>query len=325
MVTGRIKQKWRPTLALVLGFTLATVLCLPMVGIIAVRFLVPAVGYQRAVIAVAVGVVLVVAAVGWTLWRVLLRPIKALASRTEEVKAGLPGALNPLDHYGTVEMQALGQAMLDMGRVLQGREAVLRSYADHATHELKSPLTVMRGAAELLAGRGLRAKDRERLVGRIDQAAERMTALLDAQRMLARAQEPFAAGHTRLSQLLPSLQLEHPGVQLVQGPDADLPMAADGLRLVLGHLLGNAASHGATEVQINAVPDGFEVVDNGPGVSEGNRARIFDPFFTTCREEGGTGMGLPIVRRILQAHGAEITLAANTHQGPSGARFVVTF
>lgn len=321
MSTRRIRQKWRPTLALVLGFTLATVLCLPMAGIIAVRFLVPAVGYQRAVIAVAVMVVLVVAAVGWTLWRVLLRPITTLAARTEAVKSGQPGALLPLDHYGTVEMQALGQAILDMGRVLQGREAVLRSYADHATHELKSPLTVMRGAAELLAGDGLGPDDRDRLVARIDQAAERMTALLDAQRMLARAQEPFATGHTRLSALLPGLQLEHPAVQLVQGPDADLPMAADGLRLVLGHLLGNAASHGASEVRIGATQDGFEVADDGPGVSEGNRARIFDPFFTTRREGGGTGMGLPIVRRMLQAHGGDIVLAPSD----AGARFVVTW
>ena len=321
MTTGRIRQKWRPTLALVLGFTLATVLCLPMAGIIAVRLLVPLIGYQRAVIAVAVLVVLVVAGVGWTLWRVLLRPIQTLAARTVAVKSGAPGALLPLEHYGTVEMQALGQAMLDMGRVLQGREAVLRSYADHATHELKSPLTVMRGAAELLAGEGLGAQDRERLVGRIDQAAERMTALLDAQRMLARAQEPFVTGRTRLGRLMPGLQAEHPGLQLILNADAEQPMAADGLRLVLGHLLGNAASHGATQVQISATLDGFDVADNGPGVSEGNRARIFDPFFTTRREGGGTGMGLPIVRRMLQAHGGDIGLAPGT----GGARFVVTF
>lgn len=321
MTSGRIRRKWRPSLALVLGFTLATVLCLPMVGIIAVRMLSPALGYIRAVTAVAILVMLVAALVGWTLWRVLLRPIKTLASRTAAVKAGIPGALNPLDHYGTVEMQALGQAMLDMGRVLQGREAVLRSYADHATHELKSPLTVMRGAAELLAGEGLGAADRARLVGRIDQAAERMTALLDAQRMLARAQEPFATGRTRLSQLVPGLQLVHPALDLVLEADAEQPMAADGLRLVLGHLLGNAASHGATEVRIRSNPDGFEVADNGHGISAGNRARIFDPFFTTRREAGGTGMGLPIVRRMLQAHGADIALAP----GGPGARFVVTF
>ena len=67
--------------------------------------------------------------------------------------------------------------------------------------------------------------------------------------------------------------------------------------------------------------DGFEVADNGPGVSDGNRARIFDPFFTTRRDRGGTGMGLPIVRRMLQAHGGDIVLAPD---GP-GSRFVITY
>ena len=60
--------------------------------------------------------------------------------------------------------------------------------------------------------------------------------------------------------------------------------------------------------------------DDGPGVSEGNRARIFDPFFTTRREAGGTGMGLPIVKRMLQAHGAEIALIAG-----EGAGFEITY
>ena len=90
---------------------------------------------------------------------------------------------------------------------------------------------------------------------------------------------------------------------------------------MLGHLLDNAAAHGATEVRINPTAAGFEVADNGPGVSDGNRARIFDPFFTTRRDRGGTGMGLPIVRRMLQAHGGDIALLAD---GP-GARFVVTW
>jgi signal transduction histidine kinase len=50
------------------------------------------------------------------------------------------------------------------------------------------------------------------------------------------------------------------------------------------------------------------VSDNGMGISPGNAARIFDPFFTTRREEGGTGMGLVIVRNALRAHGGEIRL-----------------
>ncbi len=318
-----ITRKWRPTLGVVVAVTLAVVLALPLGGIVAVRYLWPMMGefgYQKAVIAVSALIVLAVSALGWVLVRLLLRPVQALAARGEAIKAGRDGALDPLPHYGTVEMQQMGQAMLDMGRVLQGREAVLRSYADHVTHELRSPLTVLRGAAELLDDEELSQDQRRQLIDRIDQATDRMSALLDAQRALARAQDPFAVGSCRLSRLVDGLRPEFPGLSLIVASDADLPLAADGLRLVLEHLLSNAAAHGARRVTLTATADSLRVADDGPGVSAGNRERIFDPFFTTRRDKGGTGMGLPIVRRMLQAHGADIELA----EGP-GAIFDLRF
>jgi len=314
-------RKWRPSLGLTLALTLAAVLCLPLAGIVAVRYLFPVIGYREAVIAVGAGVVLVTAVVGWALWRLLLRPITALADRAEAVKRGEVGADVLLAHYGTQEMERMGRAVMDMGRVLQSREAVLRSYADHATHELKSPLTVLRGAAELLDSDGLSAQDRARLLERIDEAADRMTALLDAQRMLARAQEPLAGGESRIGPLMEGLQMDHAALTLLLEADAPLPMAQHGLRLVLDHLLSNAAAHGARVVRLRAVAGQLRVADDGPGVSEGNRDRIFDPFFTTRREAGGTGMGLPIVRRMLEAHGARIRL----EEGERGAVFLVEF
>ncbi len=316
----RIAVKWRPPLALVVACTVCAMLGLPAIGIYAVRYLWPVMGYREAVYLVGGSIAVTALLFGWVLWRVLLRPIQALVERTHGITHGEAGALGPLPHYGTAEMQVLGQAMLDMGRVLQGREAVLRSYADHVTHELKSPLTVLRGAAELLDTPGLKARDRRALLARIDEAADRMTALLDAQRALARAQEPLAVGSCRVGLIVPELQREHPAVTLKVEADGEVPMAADGLRLVLAHLVSNAGAHGATEVRL-AVSDGaLTVADNGPGVSDGNRARIFDPFFTTRREAGGTGMGLPIVRRMLQAHGGDIRLV----EGP-GAVFEVVF
>ena len=181
---------------------------------------------------------------------------------------------------------------------------------------------VLRGAAELLDSPDLSDADRAQLLGRIDEAADRMTALLDAQRTLARAKEPMGLGHSRIGPLMSDLQMDHPGVSLCLEADAVLPLGPDGLRLVLDHLLGNSAAVGAQNVRIWAEPGRLTVVDDGPGISPGNRDRIFDPFFTTRREEGGTGMGLPIVRRMLEAHGAEILLSP---EGPPGATFVVLF
>ncbi len=313
----QIRAKWRPTLALVVACTLTLVLCLPVLAILAVQ---PAGLARTDALAPAAGLVLLgTALLGYVLWRIILRPVRELALRAEAMKRG--AGVEPLAHYGTAETMALGQAMLDMGRVLQGREAVLRSYADHATHELKSPLTVLRGAAELLDQPDLSAADRTRLLERIDEAADRMSALLDAQRALAAAQEPLTRGRARIGPMLGHLRRDHPALRLSLEGDAALPLSSEGLRLVLDHLLGNAAAQGAASATIRASTGRLEVQDDGPGVSPGNAGRIFDPFFTTRRDAGGTGMGLAIVRRMLEAHGAEIGL----EDSATGARFVVRF
>ena len=308
----RIDPKWRPSLALVLGCTLAAVLVLPVAGIVAVRYLFPLIGYQEAVIAVSLAVVAVAAFVGYVLWRILLRPITALAARADAIRTGEAAALDPLAHYGTREMRDLGQAMRQMGQVLQGREMVLRSYADHVTHELKSPLTAVQGAVELLADPDLPAAERARLLSNVDGAARRMTDLIEAQKAFAKAHDPVAGGMSEVAAALPDQSAVT--VRLTGASRVGLPEPV--LRVVLEHLVSNAAAHGATEVTIEAGEAGLTITDNGPGISDGNRARIFDPFFTTRRDAGGTGMGLAIVRRMLQAQGADIAL----EPGP-GARF----
>lgn len=316
----RVIRKWRPPLTLVIGGTLAVVLGLPVLGIAWFRMAGNILGWlETAQLFAAVGIVatLILAVL---LWRLVLRPMRKLAVYARAVDEGRFDVPAPVQ-FGTAEFGDLGRSVIDMAESLRGREAVLRSYADHATHELKGPLTVLRGAAELLDSPSLEPEDRSRLLARIDEAADRMSALLDAQRVLARAQEPMARGQSRIGPLLQEMQADHPDLRLVMEADAVLPLSSDGLRLVLDHLFGNAAGHGATEVRIEARPGVLRVTDDGPGVSPGNRDRIFDPFFTTRRDAGGTGMGLPIVRRMLEAHGARIAL----EDSAGGACFVVRF
>ena len=303
-------MKWRPPLALVLGCTILSVLGLSYGGIVAVRYLFPVIGYQEAVVVTGLVVLALAGVVGWVLWRVLLRPITALAAQADAVRRG-DGRLEPPAHHGTAEMFRMGEAVRAMGRSLQSREAVLRSYADHVTHEMRGPLTVLRGAAELLSDPALTEDDRAALTARIDGAAARMEALIAAQRALARAHDPVAPGTAWVSDVLPE------GASLSR--DGVVPLPVEVLRAVLSHLVGNALAHGARTVTVAAEPDRLTVADDGPGVSEGNADRIFEPFFTTRRETGGTGMGLSIVRRMLEAQGAAITLEA---PGP-GARFVI--
>lgn len=297
---------------MVVGGTVSVVLWLPIIGILIMRRMGPTTGWDEALVISAGGVALSALILGWMLWRVLWRPITELRDRARGLREGRADALDPLAHYGTAELQGLGQTVLDMGRVLQSREAVVRGYADHVTHEMKSPLTVVRGAAELLASPDLPAEERARLIARIDSAVDRMTALLEAQRSLARAQEPAAQGSCRVSDV---------GAEVEVVRDGEVPLPQSACQLVLEHLSSNARAHGADRVTVSVAPGRMVVSDDGPGISAGNRERIFEPFFTTRRDDGGTGMGLSIVRRILEAHGATIALVSSD----VGATFEVRF
>ena len=92
------------------------------------------------------------------------------------------------------------------------------------------------------------------------------------------------------------------------------------MSVVMTHLVNNARAYGSTDITASLNGDMLVVSDNGPGISQENRDRIFDPFFTTRRDDGGTGMGLPIVRRLLATQGATIALG----DGP-GVTFVIRF
>ena len=90
------------------------------------------------------------------------------------------------------------------------------------------------------------------------------------------------------------------------------PRRVDVLDSILINLIDNARRHGGpgVEVEIRAESRGgfgrIEVIDDGPGISESNLARVFERFFTTRRDEGGSGLGLPIVRSLIEAHGGRI-------------------
>jgi len=308
-VPRRVTAKWRPPLALVLGGTLAAVFLLPLVGIGYFRVAGGVLGWAETTWLIGWMALIATVILGWLLWRLVLRPVRTLTEFAESEGEGAAPT-----HFGTPEFSTLGATVLDMTTRLRGREAVLRSYADHVTHELKSPLSAIRGAAELLDTSDLAEADRSRLLGNITTATERMEHLLADQRAFAQAHEPLGDGNCQLSDI--AADMPHTKVST----DGTVALPADMLKIVLGHLHRNAMEHGASQLFLEIAGDSLIVADDGPGVSDGNRDRIFDPFFTTKRDSGGTGMGLAIVRRMLEAHGASIDLV----DGP-GAQFEIRF
>ena len=258
-------------------------------------------------------VLMFTALIGSLFWRFVSRPLHGLIGQVDRIAEGDPGALAPLPHYGTSEVAKLGRTVLNMAQTLTDRQQAVQTFTAHVTHELKSPLTSVTGAAELLIEQidRMTEAERNRFLSNIAHDSQRMTRLLERLRDLAAARLPTNAGEARLSDVSDGLTARFAGLALAfDGGNRDLPMTEEALKIALTHLIENSAAHQATQVTITAAQDRegayLDIADNGEGISAANRAKILEPFFTTRRDAGGTGMGLSIVDSMLAAQGGRI-------------------
>ena len=316
----RVRPKWRPSLGLVVVAVLLAVLALPAAVVVWFRALDGSVSEMGPIEFGALGLALVLTLIiAFVLTRTITGPIDALMRRSEEIGRGGRSAIRPLASYGTREIARLSQSFLDLAGRLVDRSEYTQSFAAHVSHELKSPLTAIRGAAELLrdeeADPKMTAAERRRFLDHIIADADRLTTLLGRLRDLAHAELPMAAGQTSVAAIAEELSRRFPALGVVPAGDTARPLALslEAAVVIFNHLAENAAQHGATRLEITAAAhaDGtsITIADNGTGISPGNRPLVLQPFFTTRREQGGTGMGLDIARAMLNAHGGSIRLA----------------
>jgi PAS domain S-box-containing protein len=218
------------------------------------------------------------------------------------------------------------------------RLATLGELAAGVVHELNNPLTSITVYAEFLVrkleSQGADAPDIEKL-RRIGASAQRILRfsrdLVQYARPSGKEHEPVdLAGVVRQSVSICEHLVERGGIALTVDLHPELPViqAVGGqLEQVLINLITNAV-HAVEEggrVTVRARPDGedlvrLEVGDSGPGVPEASREKIFEPFFTTKADGKGTGLGLPIVRNIVEAHRGTISV---TRSDLGGALFSV--
>ncbi|MBO6898074.1 MAG: sensor histidine kinase [Shimia sp.] len=263
--------------------------------------------------------------IGFVFWRFITRPIHALIARTQTT--GSNGQRwQPLEHYGTREIETLSHSFQSLTERLQNKQDALKTYTAHVTHELKSPLTAVKGAAELLAEEDMTPSQRRMFLENIARNTQRMEELLTSMRAFSLADQSALSGETHLNTIVPDLSSRFDPVRIsVKGADTALPIHIDTLRIILTHLLENAQQHGASEVTFIAEREtagaSLTISDNGNGISDGNRDKVLTPFFTTRREQGGTGMGLNIVTSTLEALGGSLTLLATER----GTAFRISF
>lgn len=273
-------------------------------------------------------ILLMTAAIGYILTRTIKGPVNDLNSRSKRIARGDRSAIGPLRKNGSRELYDLSHAIQDMAKKLFDRADYISTFATHVSHELKSPLTSIHGAAELLrdAHKDMSPEERERFCNNILADTTRLTLLLERLRDLAAADKPPAAGRTPVSRLIAKMNAAFPQLSISVSGDtgASLAMSLENATIVFSNLLDNARRHGASNVSIDITPDGGKLIlsvsDNGTGISKQNEDKIFDLFFTTGRDSGGTGMGLGIVQSMLRSHNGTIAY----RPGGPGACFVIS-
>ena len=272
---------------------------------------------------------LVVAAGGWWIAAHALRPVESIVAGAEHITAQRLDQRLPVP-VANDELRRLTDVLNHMIDRLEASFRQATRFTADASHELKTPLTIIRGELEsALRERGLTHAQEKLLVNLLEET-ERLSRITEGLLLLSRAD----AGHLRLELRpvdLSALLLElledaeilaaPAGISIEQEIAAPAEVAGDAnfLRQLLLNLLDNAIKYnersGRVLLALERAGENWlvRVGNTGPGISEHNQGQIFDRFYrgdgARNRGQAGHGLGLSICREIARAHGGEIRLA----------------
>jgi two-component system OmpR family sensor kinase len=265
-------------------------------------------------------------------------PLRRMAGVATRVDAG---ELEPRMDVtpGQGEVTVLAEAFNNMLDRLTGELKGQREFIADASHELRTPITVIGGQIEVLAAEpDPTAEDVRRASVHVQREITRISRLVDDLLLLAQAEHGDFLRPERI-ELTTFVEQLWDGISLTAERNFELgPVPAgtlfadpDRLAQALRNLAGNAiretaAETGLVRLEVDEVTRGrlrFAVVDDGPGIPVAERERVFERFHRTdparTRAAGGAGLGLAIVRAIADAHHGEVH-AADPRQGSTGAR-----
>jgi two-component system sensor histidine kinase CreC len=254
----------------------------------------------------------------------LVRPFGVVADYVRYVRAQRSFSLPRL---GRRALGAIGEAYDEMRDALAGRNHVT-GYVQTLAHELKSPLSAIRGAAELLHEPTMPDADRRRFLGNIERETHRIQELVDRMMELAalesrRSLDAVApvALKPLLEELVASAQGSGAARAIAVHLEAPQAVSVDGdaflLRRAVSNLLDNAldfSPDGGT-VRVTLATHGrtvdVSVRDQGPGIPDYADEKVFEKFFSLARPHSrkrSTGLGLPFVKEIAELHHGRVSL-----------------
>jgi two-component system sensor histidine kinase BaeS len=281
----------------------------------------------------------VAAVVAGRVGRRITSPVLAAETATRRIADGDLDARVVADGRADPELASLASSINSMAEALARARGLERQFLLAVSHDLRTPLTSIRGFAEAIAdGAATDHAEAAAVIGAEARRLERLVAdLLELAKLDARrfSLDVHAVDATEVVGVTAEgfrPELEQHGLRLsIELPPADAVPAVradpDRLSQVVANLVENALKFAATSVQVGVAVDGPDVVlsvtDDGPGIPEDQLARVFDRFATSDRSgarRSGTGLGLAIVAELVGAMGGTVRAASD---GRTGTRMEV--
>ncbi|MFN8509690.1 MAG: HAMP domain-containing sensor histidine kinase [Deinococcaceae bacterium] len=229
------------------------------------------------------------------------------------------------------EVDSLARALNRMLERIENAFETQKRFTSDASHELRTPITAIGGHAGYLLRRTQPTEQQRESLTIIKNESERLSQLVSSLLELARADG--GAVPLSFAPIIATLFLEDIAMEMrpiaegatlsVAGQDLEFRADPNRLRQVLINLVANALKAGSTHVSLQAQENGplvhLTISDNGPGIAPQHLDRLFDRFYrveeSRSRDVGGSGLGLSIVKSIVEAHKGTIWFESELGRG----------
>ncbi len=282
-----------------------------------------------ALLALALGTIL-----AFFLARSQIRPLREMSSAVQEFSKG--DLTRRVDIHCGGELEELGDSINRMAEELSRLEDSRRSFVANVSHELRSPITCMRGYVQAMQDGVIDSGDMPRYLQVVLDETDRLTALVNDLLDLSRLESgkfpltlaPFDANELVRRNLVnfePRIDAKgiDVSVELAEGP---LTVLADANRInqVVSNIIDNAVKFmdgEGSRLTVRTAREGknvrFTIANNGPRIAENDLPYIFERFYKADKAHtsgGGTGLGLSICQRIMQQHGSKIEVRSDDRE-----------
>jgi len=273
----------------------------------------------------ALAIALLSGVIAWFVVSRFFKPVNEMVEVAHKVADGDFSQNMPKVKNGT----EIGELTNSINKMLQA----LRQFVSDASHELRTPLTVIRGYSELLQKPNVDKEQSQRAISRIETESLRMVRLVDDLLTLTKADSvtPIFKRPIKIGQIIEEyfkdIVLQDPSRKIILNlkPETILNCDEDLMRQLFSNLAQNILRHTpqSTGVTVDILQDNQNTTiiidDQGPGIPESLRNQVFERFTrldeSRSRETGGFGLGMSIIKSVVDKHQAKIYLEESPNKG----------